>query len=348
VLIAGVRLHAGAEEPRKAEDKKVEKKAEPKKADKKPEPKKDKKALPAFPGMEWRLRNLPPGVTAEQLKEMVKRMEEMRKRMEGVARALEGVRGPMMPGMAWGRMGGMGGMGLGRGNLPEPRLGASVAVPGATLVDQLDLPKGQGMVLKEIAPNSAAAKAGLKAHDILLEVDGKAVSSKPEEFVKQLYKIKTGKAVNVVVLRKGKKETIKGVKLPEARKLPELPGRAGFPALPRFPGGAAPRFPALPGFDALPKGAPGGIFVAPGGRIVALGLKRNGNEFTATETSGKSSITVKGEVKDGKARVSEVQVRDGEKTSTYKSVDKVPAAHKASIERLLKLSEGSKVRVRSE
>src|SRR5947209_1764451 len=64
----------------------------------------------------------------------------------------------------------------------EARLGAQLSPPGATLADQLDLPREQGMVLEEVGPNSAAAKAGLKAHDILLEVGGKAVPSKREDF----------------------------------------------------------------------------------------------------------------------------------------------------------------------
>ena len=48
------------------------------------------------------------------------------------------------------------------------------------------------------------------------------------EFKKNLQDVKPDAAVDVVVLRKGKKETIKGVKLPEAKA--ERPGFGGFGA----------------------------------------------------------------------------------------------------------------------
>ena len=66
------------------------------------------------------------------------------------------------------------------------RLGVQFAKPNATLVEQLGLPKDQGLVLRHIVTDSAAAKAGLKNHDILLEFGGKKVSSNPADFSKQL------------------------------------------------------------------------------------------------------------------------------------------------------------------
>ena len=47
---------------------------------------------------------------------------------------------------------------------PRPgalRLGVVVSQPSAALADQLDLPKGRGLVLEQVVPNSPAAKAGL-------------------------------------------------------------------------------------------------------------------------------------------------------------------------------------------
>src|SRR5262249_6081611 len=139
---------------------------------------------------------------------------------------------------------------------------------------------------------SAAAKAGLKANDILLEVDGKAVSNEPQDLVRMLQGFKPDTTVDVTVLRKGRKETIKGITLPEAAPpqpgfapggfggqrgegagggLPGRPGRVGDPApgpgglgpLPRGPGGAgqggAVRPPEPPAPPAQP-GGPGGGF----------------------------------------------------------------------------------------
>jgi hypothetical protein len=104
------------------------------------------------------------------------------------------------------------------------RLGARLEKPSDTLIDQLDLPRGQGQVVEQLNDDSPAAKAGLKAHDILLELDGKPVSSDTREFAKQLGDIKSDKPVDAVVLRKGKKETVKNLALPEDQKPERRPG----------------------------------------------------------------------------------------------------------------------------
>src|SRR5262249_46263788 len=99
---------------------------------------------------------------------------------------------------------------------PTSRLGAMLATPNATLVEQLALPKGQGLVLEEVPEGTAAAKAGLKPHDILLDIDGKAVPKDVVAFASLLAKIKEDTPVEVIVLRRGKNETLKGLKLPKA------------------------------------------------------------------------------------------------------------------------------------
>jgi membrane-associated protease RseP (regulator of RpoE activity) len=94
------------------------------------------------------------------------------------------------------------------------RLGVHVERPGAALADQLNLPKGKGLVVGEVKAGSAADKAGLKANDVLVEVNGRPVPSDPAAFVRLLDEVKAGTPVDVVVLRKGKQETIKGLTLP--------------------------------------------------------------------------------------------------------------------------------------
>ncbi len=97
----------------------------------------------------------------------------------------------------------------------QARLGAVLEIPDPILMDQLDLPRGQGVVVRDVNTDSAAAKAGIKANDILLELNGKAVPSEQSEFAKLLEGIKAKTPVGAVVLRKGKKETIKELTLPE-------------------------------------------------------------------------------------------------------------------------------------
>jgi len=80
--------------------------------------------------------------------------------------------------------------------------GALLAPVEDSLRAQLDLPEGQGAVVLKVTPGSLAAAVGLKKSDVLLEVDGKKITS-PESAKGLLMK-----ESRAVVLRKGKKETI--------------------------------------------------------------------------------------------------------------------------------------------
>jgi hypothetical protein len=328
------------EGPKKAEPKKEEpKKEEPKKEEKRP-------AAPRFPlpDIDEMLKQLPPDVPPEQVKEMRKRMLEMRKRMEEAMKRLERNGGafPNLPGGVMPLFPQLPGGGIGRipnfpafpampafpnmpgrpfgGGMPEPRLGARLEPPSETLVDQLELPQGQGLVVSDVAPTSAAGKGGVKAHDILLEVAGKAVPSRPDEFQRQLATIKADSKVDVVVMRKGRRETLKGVALPEAKEAPGFPGRPGL--FPNFPN----VFPPAGGFGA-------------GGLGARMSFRRNGNEFTITRTEGGSEVSVSGELDGGKAKVKEVRITEDGKATTYPSLDRVPAAQKDKVKGLIDMAE---------
>jgi hypothetical protein len=86
-----------------------------------------------------------------------------------------------------------------------------VLVGGARLVPvddamraQLDLPEGQGVVVTRVAPDSAADALGLRKSDILLEIDGKKITS--PDAAKGLIT----RDSKVALLRKGKRETLSG------------------------------------------------------------------------------------------------------------------------------------------
>jgi beta-lactamase regulating signal transducer with metallopeptidase domain len=351
VLIGSVRLHVvGAPAPGAKEEPKKE---QPKKDQaKKDQAKKEapKKAPSVFPDIDEFMKKLPPGLDPakekelrQRMEEMTKRFEEMKKRMEqamkrmpgGGAPALPGLPAfpgmpglpgaglPGFPGMPGGIWIGPGGIGRGRqGGMQEPRLGAQLEQPSATLVDQLDLPKGQGLVVRDLGPNSAGAKGGLKTHDILLELGGKNVPSAPEEFRKQLQTIKPNAKVDAVVMRKGRKETVKGLSLPEAKEQPVRPGL---------------RFPNLPG--AFP-GA--GV----GNRAAGISLAINGNEFTTTRQDGGLKIAVKGTVNAGKPEVREIVIEEDGQTKSYDAVNKVPAKHQDAVKQLLEMSARNRIRIR--
>lgn len=96
------------------------------------------------------------------------------------------------------------------------RLGVTIEAVPAVIVEQLDLPKGQGVILTAVIEGTPAAKAGLKANDIVLQVAGKAVTV--EELPKVVGGLKNDETFEVTIVRKGKKETVKGVTIPAPAK----------------------------------------------------------------------------------------------------------------------------------
>lgn len=246
----------------------------------------------------------------------IRRLQEMNKRLEALLKDRIGPGGLLLPRVPFDLDGAR------QRNRPQPRLGAQVRSPSPTLVDQLDLPKDQGIVLEEVGPNSAAARAGMKPHDILLELDGKPVPSKVDDFLKLLAAVKADQKVEVVVMRKGKKETIKALTLPEAKAetRPARPGRPG-------PGIV---FPNL-----------GGAF---GGDGTSLSVTRNNDDFTVKEVKGKLKVSVVGTATAAGPKVTEVVIdRDGKK-ETFDAVEKVPDDLKARVKELAEMGAGKKAK----
>jgi membrane-associated protease RseP (regulator of RpoE activity) len=285
-----------------------------KKADR---PKKDRPAPGVvFPDFEELLKGFPGGPDDDLMKELRQQMEEVQQRLRQMQRGMMPGRFPVFPNQPFGPRAAP------APSAQESRLGAQLKAPNATLADQLDLPRDQGMVLEELAPNSPASKAGMRPHDILLELNGKPVSSKRAEFDKLLEGIAAGKKVDAVVMRKGKKETIKDLSLPEAK--PVVWQEAN-----EFP-----RMPALGGF--------GRGLVIP--NLAGLGgsttITRTNDSFTARHRGNGVTITVKGSLAQDKANVSEVAIESGGETKTYDSLDKVPQEHQALAKKLADMAGG--------
>jgi membrane-associated protease RseP (regulator of RpoE activity) len=324
VLAAGFGASAAPVAPKKEEPKKeAPGKEEPKKAEPAPE-------FPELPHLEDLLKRLPAGLDPKQVEMIKKQVEEHRKHMDAVLRGMPGGAGiPELPGMF--------------GRHSEGRLGAQIQSPSSTLVDQLDLPRDQGVVIEGVTPNSPADKAGLKPHDILLELNGKPVPRNPAAVARAVAEIKADTPVDAVVLRKGKRETIKGLKLPEG---PARPGGAGFGGF--FPGGTIPAVPAIPGGAGV---APlGGGFAAamaglPGGGGVLTTTFRTNDRFTTRHQEGTLVITMTGKVADGKPNVSDIHVQDGRESHRYESVDKVPEEYRDKVKNLVEMLEKSSTRI---
>jgi beta-lactamase regulating signal transducer with metallopeptidase domain len=195
----------------------------------------------------------------------------------------------------------------------EPRLGARVEPLGAALAEQLGVEAGKGLVLADVPADSAAAKAGLKVNDVLLEVAGKPVSGKPDELTRQLDAVKPDAKVDLVVLRKGKKETLKGVTLPEAP--------LGF----------------FPPAEAL---ALRGI-----GNFPTITSQRMGDRFSTRIQEGRLTLTVTGRIDGDKVKVGEVIVNDGRNHNVYDGLDKVPEQYRDRAKQAVEVTEKGVLRL---
>jgi beta-lactamase regulating signal transducer with metallopeptidase domain len=256
------------------------------------------------------------------------------------------------------RMQGM--MGARFGN--HGRLGVRISPPNETLADQLDLPKGQGLVIDQVVAESPAAKGGIKNNDILLEFNGKPVPNNVQEFVRSVHEIKADAKVDAVVLRKGKKETIKGLTLPEEKQV-GFGGQGGFPQFGQpgqggFGGGGFGGQGGFPQFGQPGQGGFGGGFgggvgkgiPAPEGgfgnnRTVMTTVTRTDDRFTTRHQEGSLIITVTGTVADGKSKTNKIHVQDGRESHDFESVDKVPDQYKDKVKNLVDMSEKGSVRI---
>jgi hypothetical protein len=213
---AGIVL-ANAESPAPnfvgGKDEKAEKKAD--------EKKEDKKAVGGI-DIEEIIRKLPPSMPKEQVERFRKSLEENQKRIEEAQKqAAERAQQQQQRPQKFPRFGGRFG-----DTATQNRLGVRFQAPDDTLIAQLGLADGNGIVLVEVPESSVAAKVGFMASDILLKLNGKDVSNTLIEFTSALDAIKVDVPFDAVVLRKGKEETIKGIKLPEA---PAEPRPNAFP-----------------------------------------------------------------------------------------------------------------------
>ena len=243
---------------------------------------------------------------------------------EGMARAIEGLKKGMeaqRQAMGFGGMGfgpgafpggapGQPGFVMGGGNLmarmPFGRLGVAVARPSETLIEQLDLPAGNGLVVQDVIKGSTAEKAGIKKNDVLLSLNGKGVPANEQQLAEVIAGMKPGEKVEIVVLRKGKKETVTA-ELPVPPRVEGLPGRVEIELRPDTP---------KIGFE-------------------SMSASVQNDKFEVKATKGNTKYDVQGVLEGGRSVAEKIVVVTGEKKASYDSLDAVPEAHRPAVRQLL-------------
>jgi serine protease Do len=130
-------------------------------------------------------------------------------------------------------------------------LGVAVEEVTPDKVKSLRLPSERGAVLEKVMPDSPAAKAGLKEHDVVTEINGQRVEG-TEQFRRMIREIPAGRAIELTVWRDGHAQNISATlsksepslsrgfrSSPEAfafhaPELPEMPDLSGLQGLENF------------------------------------------------------------------------------------------------------------------
>jgi Do/DeqQ family serine protease len=118
---------------------------------------------------------------------------------------------------------------IAHGEVKRGQLGAQAQDLTPDLVQAFNLENGRsGAVITKVTPNSAAAKAGLKAGDIVINVNDKPVrdASDLRNFIGVL---RVGEKVKLAILREGKPKTLNAVV--ETPKMTQTTGKALHPRL---------------------------------------------------------------------------------------------------------------------
>jgi beta-lactamase regulating signal transducer with metallopeptidase domain len=245
------------------------------------------------------------------------------------------------------------------------RLGIRIDLPDDILADQLNLPKGQGLVVQEVFAKSPAEKAGLKVGDVLLRLNRENVPADLERFPKMIQELEAGKAIEFTIIRKGKRQVIRDIRVSQA---PERKGPAAdaktrpvvsekweeaiqnyVTTIDATPNQAMYQFLSASGkvpnqawhqaLSHAKQAAPQTPTKKDGKEGVLTTTLRQGDRFTAKHEEGNLVITVVGSVKNRSA--TEITVRDGTSSNRYNGIDEVPAAFRDKVNHLIDISTNS-------
>lgn len=93
------------------------------------------------------------------------------------------------------------------GKYERPYVGISVLDLTQEIKKQKNIPYSTGIMVQQVYPGSPASKYGLKAGDVILEINGKTVTS-AGAFIGEVAAKKTGETINLKVFSGGKEKNI--------------------------------------------------------------------------------------------------------------------------------------------
>ena len=219
-------------------------------------------------------------------------------------------------------------------------LGVACYPAGGALSAQLGLPEGQGLVVQRVVPESPAAKAEIKQHDVLLEVGQRPLKNGRDLI--DAVQAAEGKQISVKLIRgaKPKQVAVTPVKQPEEarpRGTWERPGEEALQAYKRLlegfhlPGAEDARQRALKHLERL---RPGEVFRGPmRWQIFGPGAIVPPDAWPRRPLPGNMSITIN---KQGD-QPAKITVKQGDQKweVTEEELDKLPEKVRTHVERML-------------
>jgi membrane-associated protease RseP (regulator of RpoE activity) len=220
------------------------------------------------------------------------------------------------------------------------RFGVAVGPVTEEAAEQFDLKEGKGVIVREVVKGTPAEKAGLKKNDVIIRFAGKDVGGDAAKFAEAVSAAKAGEKVDVVIIRKGKQETLKGIELPEAPKRGRVEVRPGGEGGFNFKPGEFKFNPGEFKFDPPNFPREGFQFRVPaeGGKRMKfeqMSVRVSNDEFEIDARKDDVRYKLSGTVADGKVSSSGITITEGKKKSEYKTVNEVPEQHRAAVQQLL-------------
>jgi beta-lactamase regulating signal transducer with metallopeptidase domain len=190
------------------------------------------------------------------------------------------------------------------------------------IAQHLKLPDHVGILVTEVAGDSPAAKAGIKFNDVLVKIGGANVPNNAEEFTKFVAKLKANTPLEAVVLRKGQTLNVGTVTLGEP-----------------VSGTTRKRYKDEKFFDHRAVDFDQKIQKAEGEKVTVTSTTiADGKTYTMLQKGVTATVTVNCVMKDGKAQVSSIEVKEGEVTQKYTNVQDVPEPYRAQAEAMVRMA----------